>query len=149
MNEIEESTQSLGRELFSLVRKEAPSLISTYWWKEKAIMWFSRDEELRTQLLRFVDVFPCLRTAVEKRQHIEEYFVWGLQHPPLIFRIIDRLSRLPFGATFVAFITEQSVKSIAKHFIVQPTPEKILNAVTRLQKKGMAKQSHSLISLLL
>ena len=89
MTSVEDLTQSLGRELFTLAHKEARPIIKSFWWKEKAIMWFARDDNLRTQMLRFVDVFPALQTAAEKKQHMREYLIQGLPHTPPIFRIAD------------------------------------------------------------
>jgi len=135
MASVEDLTQSLGRELFTLVRKETRPIIRPFWWKEKAIMWFARDDNLRTQMLRFVDVFPVLQTTAEKTQHMREYLIQGLPRTPALFRIADALGRFPIGANIVASVAEQGVKTIGQHFIVGPTPEEILIAIRKLQKE--------------
>ena len=136
MTSVEDLTQSLGRELFTLVQKETRPIIKSFWWKEKAIMWFAKDDNLRTQMLRFVDVFPVLQTTAEKKQHMREYIIQGLPHTPPIFRIADALSRFPMGAKIVASVAEQSVKTVGQHFIVGPTPEEVLIVIRKLQKEG-------------
>lgn len=136
MTSVEDLTQSLGRELFTLVRKETQPIIRPFWWKEKAIMWFARDDNLRTQMLRFVDVFPVLQTTAERNQHMREYLIQGLPRVPPLFRIADALSRFPIGANIVASVTEWGVKTIGQHFIVGPTPEEVLIAIRKLQKEG-------------
>ncbi|TET69995.1 MAG: hypothetical protein E3J56_08800 [Candidatus Aminicenantes bacterium] len=136
MTSVEDLTQSLGRELFTLVRKETGSIIRPFWWKEKAIMWFARDDNLRTQMLRFVDVFPVLQTTAERNQHMREYLIQGLPRTPPLFRIADALGRFPIGANIVASVAEQGVKTIGQHFIVGPTPEEVLIAIRKLQKEG-------------
>ena len=136
MTSVEDLTQSLGRELFTLVRKETGPIIRPFWWKEKAIMWFARDDNLRTQMLRFVDVFPVLQTTAERNQHMREYLIQGLPRTPALFRIADALGRFPIGANIVASVAEQGVKTIGQHFIVGPTPEEILIAIKKLQKEG-------------
>jgi len=138
MTSVEDLTQSLGRELFTLVQKETRPIIKSFWWKEKAIMWFARDDNLRTQMLRFVDVFPVLQTTAEKNQHMREYLIQGLPHTPPIFRIADTLSRFPMGAKIVASVAEQSVKTVGQHFIVGSTPEEVLIAIRKLQKEGVS-----------
>jgi len=138
MASVEDLTQSLGRELFTLVRKETRPIIRPFWWKEKAIMWFARDDNLRTQMLRFVDVFPVLQTTAEKTQHMREYLIQGLPRTPALFRIADALGRFPIGANIVASVAEQGVKTIGQHFIVGPTPEEILIAIRKLQKEGVS-----------
>lgn len=136
MTSVEDLTQSLGRELFTLVQKETRPIIKSFWWKEKAIMWFARDDNLRTQMLRFVDVFPVLQTTAEKNQHMREYLIQGLPRIPPLFRIADALSRFPMGAKIVASVAEQSVKTVGQHFIVGPTSEEVLIAIRKLQKEG-------------
>lgn len=136
MTSVEDLTQSLGRELFTLVRKETRPIIRPFWWKEKAIMWFARDDNLRTQMLRFVDVFPVLQTTAERNQHMREYLIQGLPRVPPLFRIADALSRFPIGANIVASVAEWGVKTIGQHFIVGPTPEEVLIAIRKLQKEG-------------
>lgn len=136
MTSVEDLTQSLGRELFTLVRKETQPIIRPFWWKEKAIMWFARDDNLRTQMLRFVDVFPVLQTTAERNQHMREYLIQGLPRVPPLFRIADALSRFPIGANIVASVAEWGVKTIGQHFIVGPTPEEVLIAIRKLQKEG-------------
>ena len=136
MASVEDLTQSLGIELFTLVQKETRPIIKPFWWKEKAIMWFARDDNLRTQMLRFVDVFPVLQTTAERNQHMREYLIQGLQRVPPLFRIADALSRFPVGAKIVASVAEQSVKTMGQHFIVSPTPEEVLIAIRKLQQEG-------------
>jgi len=138
MTSVEDLTQSLGRELFTLAQKEARPIIKSFWWKEKAIMWFARDDNLRTQMLRFVDVFPALQTAAEKKQHMREYLIQGLPHTPPIFRIADALSRFPIGANLVASVAEQSIKTVSQQFITKSTPEEVLIAIRKLQKEGVS-----------
>jgi len=136
MTNVEDLTQSSGRELFTIVRKESRPIIKPYWWKEKAIMWFARDDNLRTQMLRFVDVFPVLKTTEGKNQHLREYFIHSLPHVPPLFRIADALSRFPIGAKIVVSVAQQGIKTIGQHFIVGPTPEEVLIAIKKLQKEG-------------
>ena len=136
MTSVEDLTQSLGRELFTLAQSKAQAVIRPFWWKEKAILWFAKDDSLRTQMLRFVDVFPALQTIEEKKRHIREYFIQGLERTPLIFRIADGLSQFPVGARVVAFVAKQAVKSIGQHFLVGPTPEEVLLAIKEMQEEG-------------
>jgi len=138
MASVEDLTQSLGRELFTLVQKETRPIIKSFWWKEKAIMWFAKDDNLRTQMLRFVDVFPVLQTTAEKKQHMREYLIQGLPHTPPIFRIADALSRFPMGAKIVASVAEQSIKTVSQQFITRSTPEEVLIAIRKLQKEGVS-----------
>ncbi len=136
MQIVEQLTRSLGRELYNSVQKTTPSMATTYWWKQKAIMWFADDENLRTQMLRFVDVFPVLRTTQEKREHMKEYLFQGVRRPPFLFQMGDVMCKLGLGAELVTAIAGLGVKIMGQHFVVGATPKEVLKAVKDLQKEG-------------
>ena len=138
MTSVEDLTQSLGMELFTLAQKESQLITKPFWWKEKAIMWFARDDNLRTQMLRFVDVFPALKTTEGKTQHLREYLIQSLTRTPTLFRVADALSRFPVGANLVASIAKQSIKTVSRQFITRSTPEEVLIAIRKLQKEGVS-----------
>lgn len=136
MEGTEELTQSLGRELYNSVQKTAPLMGTVYWWKQKAMMWFADDENLRTQMLRFVDVFPVLRTTKEKQEHMNEYLFQGVRKPPFLFRMGEAMCKLGIGAELVTAMAGQGVKIMGQHFVVGPKPTEVYKAVKNLQKEG-------------
>ena len=74
---LELRVQECGRELFSLIKDERPSLYDTEWWTGKVLEWAMRNEEFKVELFRFVDVLPNLPNEESLARHLEEYFGRG------------------------------------------------------------------------
>src|SRR5690349_16659906 len=81
---LESRTRAIGRELFALVRRHGPA---EPWWERWAMRQTMRDEAIKAQLFRFVDVLPALRTTPQVNDHVREY----------LESVADRLPR-PLGA---------------------------------------------------
>ena len=43
------------------------------WWDDRLLDWSMRDEQLKVQLFRFVDVLPMLKTPEAVMEHLHEY----------------------------------------------------------------------------
>src|SRR5688500_6672245 len=69
---VEARTQQLGRELFTRIKVKKSK--SGGWWNSKLIDMSMKDEALKIQLFRFVDVLPMLRDSKQVAQHMDEYF---------------------------------------------------------------------------
>ena len=52
---------------------EAPSLFSRKGFYGTLMDWAMRDEQFKTQLFRFIDVLPTLKSAGEISRHLKEY----------------------------------------------------------------------------
>ena len=66
--------QATAREIFAATREEKASLLSPERWQGEIMEWAMADERLKVEMLRFVDVFPTLRTRSEIGRHLREYF---------------------------------------------------------------------------
>ena len=66
--------QTTAREIFAATRQEKPSLLSSERWQGEMMEWAMADERLKVEMLRFVDVFPTLRSRSEIGRHLREYF---------------------------------------------------------------------------
>ena len=75
LDEIEQQTQAIGREIFARIQTESPSVFHFSWWDEKILEWCMRDEALKVQMFRFIDVLPMLKTGEQVAQHLQEYFL--------------------------------------------------------------------------
>src|SRR3954447_314822 len=65
----ESRTRQIGRELLAAARTHK----SGNFWSEKLITWALADESFKTELFRFVDVFPVLKTPEQIHTHLLEY----------------------------------------------------------------------------
>src|SRR4051812_10763890 len=80
---LESRTQQIGRELFAQVK--ARKQRSDGWWKSKLIDYSLKDEALKIQLFRFVDVLPTLTDSKQVAEHLNEYFnAPGKQFPAFL-----------------------------------------------------------------
>ena len=83
--DIEPTVQAKARELFSLVARNNPSLLSAERWQSEMMDWAMQDEQLKVELFRFVDVFPTLGPRAEIARHLREYFASeGVARPRLL-----------------------------------------------------------------
>ena len=83
---IEQRTQELGHYLFDHLDQQRPSVLQRRWWDERLMDWAMRDEELKVQLFRFVDVLPMLRTNEAVVEHLNEYLGEVRTHLPAAVR---------------------------------------------------------------
>ena len=62
-DQIEQQTRTIGREIFARLKTESPSVFHLAWWDEKILDWCMRDETVKVQMFRFIDVLPMLKAA--------------------------------------------------------------------------------------
>src|SRR5262249_16284522 len=72
--ELEALTQDYGREIFARLGGERPFLFTPRWWDDRLMGWGMRDEAVKVQLFRFVDVLPMLPSPAAIVRHLREYF---------------------------------------------------------------------------
>src|SRR2546426_766144 len=63
-----------GRRFYELVDKHPGPLFSKAGFYQRLMALSMRDERLKAQLFRFVDVLPSLRRSSEIVEHLDEYF---------------------------------------------------------------------------
>src|SRR5262245_7758832 len=71
---IEQRVQTIGRELFDLAQSVRGHSVGQ--WMDNLLMRFSmRDERVKTQLFRFIDVLPVLGTSEQINGHLRQYLL--------------------------------------------------------------------------
>ena len=70
----ESQVQRTAREILALTHRSKPSVLSSERWQGEMMDWAMSDERLKVEMLRFVDVFPTLRSRSEIARHLREYF---------------------------------------------------------------------------
>ena len=73
------------------------------WWSEQMLDWAFAHPEFKTQLFRFVDVFPSCRDDADVLRHLDEYFD-GVPVPRAVDLGLDVAEHVPLGATVVAAV---------------------------------------------
>lgn len=105
------------------------------WWSERLLGWAMKDDAFKTQLFRFVDVFPALREPREVRRHVDEYF-GGPGTPAAMRAAVGAAHGVPAGVT--ARVAKSQISRMARQFIVGEDPEEALPALRALWEQGSA-----------
>src|SRR5881396_1828404 len=74
MTALQGEIERRGRRVFELVDKHPEPLLSKAGFYQRLMALSMRDERLKAQLFRFVDVLPSLRRSSEIVEHLDEYF---------------------------------------------------------------------------
>ena len=116
MNSLQPEIEARGREIFTLMRREVPGAFSQKSVVGKLMEWSMRNEALKVQLFRFVDVLPSLGSSEEIARHAYEYLGNGSAGLPTPVRWALQLS--PKVPWLTAFVARKGVSRMAKTFIL-------------------------------
>lgn len=80
---IERRTIELGRAMLDAARSRQSGLLSRAFWSDKLMTWSMKEAAFKTQLFRFVDCSPALRSSERVHTHLQEYLTQpGVRLPP-------------------------------------------------------------------
>ena len=71
---LEDRVQATARAIFAAMSGDKPGRLSRERLQGEVMEWAMADERLKVEMLRFVDVFPTLRSRPEIARHLREYF---------------------------------------------------------------------------
>ncbi|MCY4512380.1 MAG: proline dehydrogenase family protein [Bdellovibrionales bacterium] len=131
--ELEALIQKTGRDLFHSGSSENQSLFNKSWWQGKALSWTMKNPSFKTQLFRFIDVLPTLKTPRQILSHLNEYF--KEEETALLLSGV-KLGKLAPALT--AKIITRQVSEMAKIFITGRTPAEALKTIEHLRKNHLA-----------
>ncbi|MFQ5847374.1 MAG: L-glutamate gamma-semialdehyde dehydrogenase [Candidatus Methylomirabilales bacterium] len=139
LNQVEQDTQEVGRQIFAHMQIASPSILSQDGWNARILEWCMRDEPLKVGLFRFVDVLPTLTTSEQVVHHLLEYLTpIETALPAAVRRILRVASRQPLGIRALAFAVRRTALRLARRFIAGATIEEAVEAVERLRQRRMA-----------
>jgi RHH-type transcriptional regulator, proline utilization regulon repressor / proline dehydrogenase / delta 1-pyrroline-5-carboxylate dehydrogenase len=129
---IEVLTQAIGREIFANLKHTQPQVWQRRWWDDRLLAWSMRDEQLKVQLFRFVDVLPMLDSADAVMGHLHEYLDTVRDKLPATFNVaLGVARRIPFTRSGVARAAKLSATDFAKRFIAGENIAQVLGAAKR------------------
>src|SRR5262245_6672377 len=100
---IEVLTQSIGQEIFANLADTQPHVWQRRWWDDRLLAWSMRDEQLKVQLFRFVDVLPMLESSDAVMEHLHEYLDSVRDKLPSALNVaLGVARRMPFTRAAVA-----------------------------------------------
>src|SRR5687767_4005308 len=82
--DVESRTKAIGHDLFARARRSEKAAPSDGWLDRTLMRWGMRDERLKAQLFRFVDVLPVLDDPRRVNAHIREYLTPVRDRLPLL-----------------------------------------------------------------
>ena len=134
---FEAEVQTLARRIAAGGGRERAQVYRTGWWAERTLEWAMSHPEFKTQLFRFVDVFPACRDDEDVLRHLEEYFE-GIAVPKALDLGIDVAEHIPFGAHVSAAVARRNILRMARQFIAGADPRAALPKLARLWRRGEA-----------
>jgi RHH-type proline utilization regulon transcriptional repressor/proline dehydrogenase/delta 1-pyrroline-5-carboxylate dehydrogenase len=134
---IEKQTQAIGRYIFDHLDDQRPNVFQRRWWDDRIMSWAMRDESLKVELFRFVDVLPMLQTSDAVVGHLVEYLAEAREHLPPSFRVaLGVARRTPFTRAAVARAARLSAMDFARRFIAGANTAQVLTAAQAQRDLG-------------
>ncbi|MEY2403117.1 MAG: RHH-type transcriptional regulator, proline utilization regulon repressor / proline dehydrogenase, partial [Acidimicrobiaceae bacterium] len=121
----------------SLEHSERSKVFGMSWWSDRMLDWAMSRPAFKTQLFRFVDVFPALEDDDDVAGHLSEYFD-GVAVPKLLDLGVELAPRVPFGRSLEARVARRNIRRMAEQFIVGETPEEAVLGLHQLWRTGSA-----------
>lgn len=128
-----------GKEFFSSISGEKPSLFNKGAWMGKVMDWSMQNEQFKIQMFRFVDAFPSLTTSKLLTDHIREYFGEEKDMPPVLqtgAKMAGMLGSL--GGAVLNKVISANIQEMARQFIVGENTKEAIKNIERLRKDGFA-----------
>lgn len=138
--ELENKIVARGKEFFTSIAGEAPSIFSKGHWTGKVMDWAMKNEDFKVQLFRFVDVLPYLNTGESLQRHIEEYFAGNDCDIPAVLKWGAEKSGLFGGlaAKVMGKAIRGNIEGMAKQFIIGENSKEAMKSLRKLRKDGFA-----------
>ncbi|MCU1462025.1 MAG: delta-pyrroline-5-carboxylate dehydrogenase / L-proline dehydrogenase [Acidimicrobiales bacterium] len=127
----------LARKIAMLGAGEKGRVLQSSWWSERMLEFAMNHPSFKTQLFRFVDVFPAMTDDTDVVRHLDEYFA-DADVPRVIDLGLDLAGKVPFGKAVSASVARRNIARMAEQFIVGSTPDEAIEGLHRLWRKGSA-----------
>lgn len=136
-NPVERDTQRLARQLAELSAGQRSRVYHLSWWDERLLDWAMSSPTFKTQLFRFVDVFPATDGYRDVVRHLREY-VELADAPRTVEAGVALADRLVPATAATAWLADRNVRRMGEQFIAGASPEEALGPLRRLWQTGTA-----------
>ena len=129
----------IGQELFKRMKGNTPGVFNKAWWSGQILEWAMKDPSFKTEMFRFVDVFPVLNTPEEVNRHIREYLLQPGIKVPTVIKLALKSANL--GKMAMRMATAQITKNLegmGRNFIVGTDASSALPTLRDLRKQQQA-----------
>ena len=135
---LDKAATALARQLAELGGEERSGIVSSSWWSERMLEWAMSHPSFKTQLFRFVDVFPATTDDDDVVRHLDEYLHGGADVPKALDLGLELAEHVPLGKAAAAGLARRSITRVAEQFIVGQTPADAVAGLARLWAGGSA-----------
>ena len=106
------------------------------WFNERIMEWAISHPSFRTELFRFVDVYPATVDDEDVLEHLAEYLGGG-SAPRIVDLAVEVAERVPFGDRVSAEVSRRLVERMARQFIVGSEPADALRTLAALWDRNI------------
>src|SRR5579862_10023470 len=112
-NSLNDDVLALARQMGELGADEKAHVFEVSWWSEHMLEWAMAHPDFKTQLFRFVDVFPATHGVNDVVRHMHEYFS-GATVPRFVDMGVDVADVTVVGRPVAAAIAKTNIEKMAK-----------------------------------
>jgi RHH-type proline utilization regulon transcriptional repressor/proline dehydrogenase/delta 1-pyrroline-5-carboxylate dehydrogenase len=134
---LDSTATAVAHQLAELAGNHKSGVVQSSRWTERMLEWAMSHPSFKTQLFRFVDVFPATTSDADVMRHLDEYFE-GADVPKVLDLGLDVADHVPFGKTAAATIARRNITRVAEQFIVGTGPSDAVAGLHRLWRQGSA-----------
>ena len=134
---LEYDIEAVARELASAGDGRQVGAFHLGWWSEQMLDWAFTHPEFKTQLFRFVDVFPPCRDAADVLRHLSEYFD-GVPVPRAVGAGARRRRTGAARRVVSAAVARRNIRRMARQFIAGEIRSARWSGLRRLWDQGEA-----------
>jgi RHH-type proline utilization regulon transcriptional repressor/proline dehydrogenase/delta 1-pyrroline-5-carboxylate dehydrogenase len=121
------------------MKGEKPGLFDKAWWSGQVLEWAMRDPAFKTEMFRFVDVFPVLTTPDEIYRHVQEYLLRpGVNPPRAISMALKGAGMGGIARRMAAAQIARNLEGTAKNFIAGADIKDTVKTLRQLRKQRQA-----------
>lgn len=136
---VERRTREMGQHLFAHLDEDRPSVFQRRWWDDQVMNLAMKDELLKVQLFRFVDVLPMLDRPDDVVDHLREYLSEVRNQLPIALRAALGIGRqTAFTRAAIARLAKLSAMDLARRFIAGTNTREVVETARRERERDRA-----------
>ncbi|MCB9543021.1 MAG: L-glutamate gamma-semialdehyde dehydrogenase [Myxococcales bacterium] len=136
MASFEDRVAAIGEDLFARMKGNKPGVFDKAWWNGQVLEWAMKDPAFKTEMFRFVDVFPVLDGPDEIGRHIQEYLLRpGLSAPAAIKLALKGANLGKLAMKVAAGQIEKNMTGMARTFIAGTHAADAVETLTAMRRQ--------------
>lgn len=134
---VNAQTKEIGKTIFSQLSRSNPWFFQRRWWDDRIMDWSMKDEQLKVQLFRFVDVLPMLNTNDLVVQHLKQYLGQAPHALPWFLKFgLNLFSKTSPTRAIVAKVVKMGASNFAKKFMAGANAKEVIASTRSARKLG-------------